>query len=197
MSISKRHVLVDVDGVLADFVGATTDALYIDLDGPFMEVEELTNWDLLSHMEEQYRAPMIERWKSKGFCADIEVYPGAIEGIRQLREIADVHFLTAPLPESKHWLQERTEWLYDHFRATHKDITFTHTKHRVIGDVLIDDKVEHIEEWGAKHGSGIPILFARPYNTGGAIIRHSVLQPLQGFRTGSWDDIVSVVRQMS
>jgi hypothetical protein len=51
-------------------------------------------------------------------------------------------------------------WLKDHFGFERNDITHTVQKHRIRGDVLIDDK------WSNHGGQPVRLMPDHPYNTG-------------------------------
>jgi 5'(3')-deoxyribonucleotidase len=180
------RILVDVDGVLADFVGGTLDELH-RLGGPRLTPEHWVTWDGLDIMPEEFREDVKNAWRRQGFCENLREYPEAFLAVMTLRQILPVHFVTAPLPLSKFWYQERHDWLVDRFQARHSgDITFTHEKHGIHGIALVDDKPSHIEEWQDEHPYGLAILYAQPYN-----------KPMPGvMRTNDWSEIVRAISDL-
>jgi 5'(3')-deoxyribonucleotidase len=181
----KPRVLVDVDGVLADFSGATSRTL-VTLGGTPFKAEDVTEWDLNahigSHKDEMYRA-----WRSKGWCSNIKPYPGAIEGIQKLQEVADVFYLTAPFYEAPHWAWERLNWLKQLMGATDYQVSFTHAKHIVQGDFMVEDRPKNIKAWADAHPDSTVVIWDQPYTRDIGPIHNS-------FRTRDWDALCKRVQ---
>lgn len=184
--MSRSVVLVDVDGVLADFHTAA-----LRIVGEILERDVVagprTTWDILDAFEftDAQTAAFKQAVGRPAFCASLAPYPDAREGIAQLRTIADVYAVTAPF-HSLHWVSERDWWLTEHFGFTRKQIVHTDAKYLVAGDVFIDDKVEHVQRWVDRR-TGTAVLWAQPYNAGAFVGR--------AHRTGSWDTVVALARE--
>lgn len=162
--MKKPIVLLDVDEVLADFVGRVLE-LVRRITGRNVTREEITCWDIavalkLTPEEAAEKARLI---KEPGFCAGLEPLPGAIDGVREIREYADVRAVTSPF-KSKTWASEREEWLCEHFGFRREQIVQTPGKDIVFGDVLIDDKLETCQNWQARWRESTAILFSCPWN---------------------------------
>ena len=167
-------VLVDVDGVLANFIEANLRTLHAIGAGPFVH-DDVTTWameDCLGLTAPQ-RARMKARWAEPGFAASIPEYPGAREGVAALREVADVYACTAPMHSSPTWQHERHHWLVERFGFDHKQIVQTPAKYLVRGDMLIDDKPEHVAAWQETNPGGVGVLWSRAYNAGADLRRES------------------------
>jgi 5'(3')-deoxyribonucleotidase len=132
-------VLLDVDGVCADFVEATREAL-----GGTWSLSDVTTWDFSSIVGFDPQAAG-RVWRAYGFCAGIPLTPGAYEGVRALMQIADVTFCTSPMAGSRYWMYERAAWLARHFPPA--EVIFAHDKSKVHGDYLIDDRPKHLRAW--------------------------------------------------
>jgi 5'(3')-deoxyribonucleotidase len=186
----KPRVLIDVDGVLANFVGATIRDMEAH-HGFSMSHDDVTTWDIISSFPvdaSRLGDTMRSRWREPGWCASIPVYEGAVEGISILRDLADVFFVTAPMSGAPHWMWERSLWLSQHFNADERDIVFTSSKHLVSGDVFVDDKPSNVMEWlhGHHFGRGVPVIWDRPYNRGYGL-------PPVTIRTSDWSVVASAV----
>jgi 5'(3')-deoxyribonucleotidase len=182
-------LMLDCDGVLADYVGASLDVILRRLGRHYLP-EQVTAWDFSSlpgwhEISDQYW----ELARSIGFCSQIEPFPGAVEGVRRLREIAHVEFLTSPLHRSPTWTHERDAWLERHFGAHHHDILHVRKKYRVKADVLVDDNLDNVRGWTEHHPDGMGILWSRPYNQDRGEFACDVVE--------SWDWLVSIVRQFA
>ena len=181
------RILLDVDGVLANFTGHTLDTL-VKMGGPSIRYEDITEWDVLSKIPAEWRGSLVQAWRKPGWCRSMPQYEGANLGVGALMNLGDVHFVTAGMPKSPTWADERVEWLRYYYGVDHRDVTFTHAKEWVEGDVFIDDKEEHVIEWYARHPTGCAILFMQPYN------RVSRM-PRGVHASNDWPEIASVVAQ--
>jgi 5'(3')-deoxyribonucleotidase len=187
--VIKPFVLLDVDGVLADFVTAVFAVVEKIHGQPHgRTVNDIRTWEMFESVPELagYREDAYARMRLPGACYEIPIMGGAIEGVRRLREIADVHIVTSPFPQSRTWMGERNEWLCRHFDFKEKDITHTHQKELVMGDMLVDDKPSTIEAWEKEQqrkrgpGRGFGFLWHQPHN--------ALVSGLR--RLMSWDDLL-------
>ena len=183
------RVLHDVDGVLANFLKATLIVLE-ELGGPRVDPLTFHEWDLLKTIPAEFHEGLWAAWRSPGFCADLEAYPGAQDGVKRLKGMAEVFFVTSPMGQSPHWMWERDRWLRQLVDATSHEIVFMNAKHIVTGDVLIDDKPDHVLEWKRYHPGGTGVLWAQSYN------RHTEL-PEGVIRTNSWAHVHDIVGGLS
>lgn len=159
----KPVFLLDIDGVVADFATPVVRAINERL-GTVYTTEDVHDWDIYGSLEvpPSVCTAIDERICTKGFCASLEPYPEAIDGVEQLREIAHVVAVTAPF-DSDYWMREREQWLIHRFGFRREDIIFTSAKHIVVGDALIDDKASTVEKWRVER-TGTGVLFSRPWN---------------------------------
>ena len=158
----KPRVLLDVDGVLADFV---TPALRVveQITGAPPHPDCHTDWDLFKDYPKEVETKFYDEFKKEGWCAALPVYPGAQDGVEALRRVADVYFVTSPM-HGPHWAFERTEWLVKHFGARYDHVVHTNAKYLCKGDILVDDKWQHLNNWFGQHADGVGILWEQPYN---------------------------------
>lgn len=162
MKTTKPRVLLDVDGVLADFLTPSLKVIE-SVTGEPVPPEYLTEWDFMRHYDKETSKKFYDIFKSEGWCFNLEVYPGAVEAVKELRGYADVYFVTSPM-HGRHWAFERTEWLDKHFGARRDHVVHTNAKYLCVGDVLVDDKPSHIIEWELSHPKGTGLLWNQPYN---------------------------------
>lgn len=163
--MSVDPVLLDVDGVLADFTGAVC-WCWSERFGREFKSEQVTQWDIAEALgiPKVLHAWAWEALRVPGFCRNVGSYPGAIEFVEALRMRGEeVYFVTSPLG-GQHWHYERERWLKWFFGAKSNQIIFCHDKHLVRGRALIDDKVETIRAWSKAHPYGTAILRSQPYN---------------------------------
>ena len=153
-------MLLDCDGVLADF----TDHL-LTLIGSNLTLADITDWHFLKLLRPNERRAAYMLLEGEEFWATQPVVAGAREGVDAMR--ADGHHVvcvTAPWLTCKNWGYIRREWLKTHFDIEPDDIANWSSKHRVSGDVFIDDKPEHVARWAEANPGLWPILFDQPYN---------------------------------
>lgn len=174
-----KRLLLDVDGVIADFFKAT------ELDMASMGLKparQWTEWDILKMdwiglddspsdevVREISKHALSYIWNKKGFCLSIPEFNGAVEEVKRLAEVFDVYFVTSPMVTNKRWVWERSQWLTDRFGPElGKKVVHTHYKELVAGSALIDDKPQHVVDWHYEHGTieTFEGVLNRPYNQG-------------------------------
>ncbi|KAG8521890.1 5'(3')-deoxyribonucleotidase, mitochondrial [Galemys pyrenaicus] len=186
------RVLVDMDGVLADFEGGFLRkfrARFPDL--PFIALEDRRGFWL----SEQYRSlgpelseKAISIWESKNFFLDLEPLPGAVEALKQMASLenTDVFICTSPIKMYKYCPYEKYAWVEKHFGSDFlEQIVLTRDKTVVSADLLIDDRPDITGKCPAAGAEPNPdwehILFTACHN------QHVRLQP-PSRRLHSWTD---------
>lgn len=160
-------ILVDQDGVLADFERGFFERWRAKFpDEFFIHPSERTGhfkiWD-------DYPLSLRENIKSilfaPGFIYNLPPILGAVEAIRKLVELGhDVMICTSPLSQYENCIIEKYRWVERYLGLDFtKRIILSHDKTLIRGHLLIDDKPEIkgiiVPEW--EH-----IVFDRPYNRG-------------------------------
>lgn len=182
--MSKR-VLLDVDGVLCDFIGRTFSDL-AKYGGPAHTADDLKDWDIHHLLGTEHDALLEHIWHAKDFVTSLDPYPGAAEGIDRLRTLGhEVYFVTTAMHTAEHWVWERCHWLKKHMGARGNDILFVAHKHIVEGDMLIDDKPSNVERWDEHHPRKLAVLWDQPWNR--AAVTHPFL-----LRTSNWEYIAEM-----
>jgi 5'(3')-deoxyribonucleotidase len=193
-------VLLDCDGVLADFVGQYL--RYLEryaVPGFRIERERIDRFKIedtdafAEAARQQYGhgaegvAKLKQRMRdlvaSKLFVRETDVLPGAEAGVNALREVADVRCVTAPWHSSRHWMHERTRWLVEEMGFDRDHIVHATDKRLAHADFLVDDRVSNVERW--PHGT--PVLWDQPYNRSAQVERPVV-------RCASWGHLLAMVR---
>ena len=127
--MKKKILFIDMDGTIADFAAGV---------GREVGIEEKPKECL-----------------EKGFYRNLPVIEGAQEGISELEKYFDVYIATKPKKENPYCLEEKMEWIREHFPSLSKKVFFTPDKRLLKGDILIDDH----ERW--KGFDGLFILFKK------------------------------------
>ncbi|KOF54409.1 MULTISPECIES: 5'-3'-deoxyribonucleotidase [unclassified Achromobacter] len=157
-------ILLDQDGVLADFEHAFIDAWkarYPHIapiayeDRKSFYIREDYGPELRGMAEAIYTAP--------GFIRDLPPVPGALEAVRELLALGlDVRICSSPLSQFENCVAEKYLWVEKHLgREATSRLILTKDKTLVRGDLLIDDK-PRIE--GAVAPRWKHILYDAPYN---------------------------------
>lgn len=155
------RILLDCDGILADFVGATLDYLNMGpvVKGYMLTPDQVDGCDIAKSLglDDFDSGRLYSHWRSAGFASALKPYYGAKDFVRELRKRGDVVVVTTPLKDSLTWCWERTAWLSRHYGLT--DVVFTRDKSLVSGDVLIDDHPTQLQNFPGRR-----ILLDRPWN---------------------------------
>lgn len=182
----RARVLLDCDGVLSDFIGgalATINELYATA----FTREQVTEFDFTKSLGMTPAAAAACKraiGSAAGFARHLDVYPGAVDGVRKLREVADVYVVTSPWNSNPTWCHDREWWLERHFEIPHAHVIHASAKHLVTGDVLVDDKTSTCAAWASAWPAGIAVQWATPHNRRDAWLGES---------TSSWNDLMALV----
>jgi 5'(3')-deoxyribonucleotidase len=172
---------VDVDGVVADFVGPVLRHVALRT-GRQLTDSDIARFDMAGALgADAWESVKRELLSPPGFALGLEPYPGAVQGVRALREMGRVVFVTTPFTGSPTWSFERTEWLMKRLDASRSDIAHLVDKTLFAGDILVDDAPNQLEAW-VRSGRAA-VRMARPWNEGAP-----------GEAAADWPGVVSIVR---
>lgn len=177
-------VLCDVDGVLADFVGGV--CTWLKAHGLMM-----CPADFRGPIRNHLPGELCERLAQHvGFASSLEWYQDAIAFAAELKATTDCVVVTAPWTGAT-WAAERTAWL-DRVFEPH-DIIFAHgkQKHRVRGDILIEDTLATCIDWKMAHPEGKALLMDRPWNRA---LEGDIPKALLPTRVYTYEEILTHVR---
>lgn len=162
--MNKKRVLLDIDGVVAEFVVPMLSEL-TKITGKKYDKDDVTEWELAKALKlSKDEADKLKLALSMpGFCRSLPVIPGAVDGVRELMEHTEVYVCTSPY-DSDTWAREREAWLFEHFKISRSSIISTSAKHVCRADILIEDKEEMIHGWLEEYPTGFGLLFSQPWN---------------------------------
>jgi len=174
--MKKPIILLDCDGPLACFTQAYLDALFRETGHQHL-ADEVDRWaihecgffkDIEARLGvESLRKRVDAHVCQSGFCSDIVPAPGAQEAVARLSELGEVFVVTSPWDSSPTWVHERLHWVAKHFPTIgRRRVIQTAQKHLIRGDVFVDDKLEHVEQWSAAWPTSTAILFDMHHNRG-------------------------------
>lgn len=158
--MTPQNILLDVDGILADFFGA---ALVAHGRADLVTRWPKGEWDMAKVMgitEEAFWAPL----DNYAFWVSVPMYTGADEFVADLERIAPVTFCTSPSMSPESYMA-KVAWLRDNIGAK-TNIMLGGRKWLMAkpGNVLIDDYERNVEKFRAAGGPAV--LFPRPWNRG-------------------------------
>lgn len=179
-----KTVLLDVDGVLANFIGSVLDVVRA-VTGASYTPEHVTQFDFTKSLDlHADDAREVKRRVSEvpGFWSGLSPFDEAIEGVARLREVAEVVIVTSPWNSCRTWLHDRETWLKRHFDIPHSHVIAANAKHYVTGDFFVDDKTETLVRWRDRNGRiGTAIQWQTPHNRN---------DEWHGPSTRSWEQLV-------
>jgi 5'(3')-deoxyribonucleotidase len=171
----KPIILLDVDGPLADFAGAYLRE-FADITGRVHSVQDVTEYHMhdnaffgaacaaMGLQRGELTRRIVDRVISPGWCAALEPHPGAQAAVSRLQELGDVYVVTSPWDSSPTWQHERLHWCEKHFEISRGNVIHAGKKHLIRGDVFVDDKASHVEEWHREWPDGLGVLFDMHHN---------------------------------
>lgn len=161
----RRVVLIDVDGPVAD-MNPEWLRIYNEEFGDTLTCEQITAWHIHQFVKPEAKKRIYEYLDLPTLYERVLPEPGALNGIRQLKEWG---FYTVLLTAcTRGMLTPKTEWLYDHgfmkaadmllpihmYPGRHPD------KSIVFGDIIIDDRPRNLTE----HPALLKMLYDKPWN---------------------------------
>lgn len=157
-------ILLDCDGVLADFVGGVVKVVNERLVArgvaPYDREAIVGKW----HFEDQLgieKHELADIAKAPGFCAGLQEIPWARQGVESLRRDGhELYCVTSPW-DGQHWMWERKQWLR-RFGFGQDCVVQCSAKHLLRADVLVDDKPSTIQTWAHTWHHALAIEFLDP-----------------------------------
>jgi 5'-nucleotidase len=175
--MSVKRVIVDMDGVLANFELGVHEAFIKQYpEYPAVPLDQRRAFyvkdDYPKHLQ-----PLIEAiYLEKGFYANLKPIEGALVALGEIASSGyEVFICTSPLLQNPYCIPEKYDWVARHLgREWLGMVIVAKDKTVVHGDYLIDDKsrVEGVQIPSWEH-----ILFTQPYN-----------QDLQGRTRITWQN---------
>lgn len=161
----KKRILVDMDGVLADFDKKVTE-IYKEKfpERDYIPLENKTTFYLSEMYPKQYKSDIEEISLMSGFFKTLEPVEGSLEALMHMDSLGhEIFICTAPISGNKTCASDKFEWVYEYLgKSWIKKVVIAKDKTIISGDYLIDDKpqIEGVE----KNPSWEHILYDQPYN---------------------------------
>lgn len=151
------RLLVDQDGVMADFMGRVFDITEQETGRRYCHAD-ITDYWFDGCPDKDLFMDIMNR---EGLYRDLDVITGSVQAINRLREQYDVVVCSAPPKGSKTAEDEKREWLARHFDNDFAEAAIiTRNKHLVMGSVLIEDN-PHIR----RDAAWTPVMLDQPWNS--------------------------------
>lgn len=186
-------LLLDCDGVLADVQQACLDLVYRET-GLVYNKSDIKHWDIFDEPTLQMfdKRVFFSEVSSGKFVRGIRPFNDAKEMMPELKNLANVHIVTAPLLDESgvimgRWVEERCWWLNVHFGFNSKQVTFSSEKHLLNGDVFVDDKPANVAAWKKKYPQKIAILWKTSFN------QHSAGECNADYLTDDWQFVKNLL----
>lgn len=149
-------ILIDIDGVVADFKGAFLDELQLKDSNP-------ESWDFLESLKPKDKKEAEALMNDLEFWGGLPLIDGAKKAVKRLKAIGhEVVWVTSPWPSCIGWETARRSWIKDNFGDD--DVIVTSSKHHIDGDFFIDDKPENVEVWKKAHPYKKAFIYDQTYN---------------------------------
>lgn len=185
MSCRKEVILVDQDGVLADFERGFLDEWKKRYpERSHIPLEQRSTHSIADQYPISERLLIREIMTEEGFVCNLPPITGAIQALNDMRSAGlIVKICTSPLSNYTNCVEEKYMWVEAHLGLEWtRDLILTKDKTLIRGDVLIDDKpsVEgvYVPDW--EH-----VIFDQPYN------RNSV-DKRRLLNWSHWRDVITV-----
>lgn len=167
MSARRPRVLLDIDGVVGDFISSALE-IVTELGVAGLTADGIVDTRMENLLPSEHRETFLDRLRQRGFCTRLRPYPGAVEFVRELQRRHDVAVVTTAMPGSETWAHERENWLAETFDL--RTVISTRHKDWIVGDYLIEDTIANAVAWTHAHPHGVAMLIDRPYNRGYTLI---------------------------
>lgn len=171
--MTKPCLLFDADGVFTNFIEPCLEAIFQHTGRRFTH-DDVTDWDIMKSLgiDAVATKAIYRSMEVPGLCFDMPAYPGARDGVEQLRQWANVFIVTSPFG-GDHWMHERDRWMVQKMGFAYDDIMHVRSsrKHHVWGNAFVEDKTSTLQAWRSwwwgpgRHPEVVPLLFQRNYNT--------------------------------
>ena len=157
-------VLVDMDGVLADFEGHLMDTWRARYPGLFdLPREERRTFYLSRQFPTEQRGKLFQIMYSSGFFAALPPIPGGRQALEDMQDLGwEVFLCSSPLIGNPTGASDKFAWVEEHLGKEWRGrLILASDKTLVHGDILIDDRPE---VKGVAQPSWEHVLYDQPYN---------------------------------
>lgn len=149
----SERLLLDMDGVVADFMGHVYGVVEQETGDKLCHSDTVDYW----FNDTVHRPLILDIIHREGTYRHLDVITGAVRAVNRLREQYDVVVCTQP-SKSPFCEDEKRAWLADHFDADFAEAAIvTRDKSSVNGKIIIEDNPDVV-------GGFIPVMFDQAWN---------------------------------
>lgn len=162
--MNKKIILVDMDGVLADFEGRFLEDWKNKFPHhPHVPLEERETFYLEENYPDGLAKEIESIFSTPGFFENLPIIAGGKEALTKMETLGhEVFICTSPTSKYENCVLEKYHWIAKHLgHEWTKKMIVTKDKTLTYGDILIDDKPEHK---GLRTPVWKYVLFDAPYN---------------------------------
>lgn len=169
----ELSILVDLDGVLADFEQRRFDIL-TSRGQPAVPPSEVFDFYATRSYTERFGSEYAHEARrvtvEPGFFVNMDPVPGGIEGVNKLVQMGhDVRICSKPLEEHPQCTEEKLAWVLKHLGRWWADrAIIAKKKSEYAADVLIDDRpdlVDYTRRRREPEPEWLHVLYMQPWNT--------------------------------
>lgn len=166
-----KRLIIDMDDVMADATGQFIN-YYEKEFGKRLHKDSLNFKEELEGFPAHHRETINQYTYRKNFFRTMEVKEFSQEVMKKLNEQYDL-FIVSAATEFPNSLNEKMEWLGEHFPFLHwKQMVFCGSKAVVHGDYMVDDMAYNLEQFNGKK-----FIFTAPHN-----LQHQQFERLNDWR---------------
>jgi 5'(3')-deoxyribonucleotidase len=128
---------------------------YNELYDDNLDIQDVKGWNLHNFVKPECGMKIYDILEEHKFYRDLEIMPGAVEGIRQLYEDGfDVFFITSAMPIRMSY-KAKFDWLKEPFPFINvrKKTVYCGDKYITFPDYHIDDATHNLDAMGDRFGS--------------------------------------------
>ncbi len=159
------RVLVDMDGVIADFERGFLDSYRnAHPNRPFIPLADRTSFYIRDQYTKELRELVEGVYNTPGFYRNLPLIEGSVDALREMvLGEHKVYICTAPLFSNPTCLQDKFDWMLKNFgKDLTKKMIIAEDKTVIHADILIDDRPEVM---GVQVPSWEHVLYTQPYNS--------------------------------
>jgi len=158
----KFTIFVDMDSTLADMLQPLLDEYNYDYEDT-LRVDDIVEFDI-----KKFAKPGVDiesYFKKDGFFEKLKPLPGAIEGLEALVRAGHEVIVASSHSVNPNSAAEKLRWLKEHTPFIgHSDVMLGVKKHKLRGDVFIDDAPHQAARWLRENPDGVTMSIKWPYN---------------------------------
>lgn len=183
-----------MDGIITNTLPSWLDRIY-DTTDVWADPLEIKKWNLIENppLDKLKLNQILDILNEKDFNLNIPQMNDATQHLEKLHKaghdisVVTARFGTHCMPETLEWLRIMMPWF-----DVEKKTWFCYDKHRITGDVLIDDKAETLIKYNQEHPEAKLITIDYPYN------KHAPVDTFRARKNGhEWEQIESYINRLT